>query len=68
LGSDHLGWDVCVNFIKAIFQILRNDVIGNINKFNLATLFACTIIKTHLLAQDSRNLSKLHNGIKIVKL
>ena len=33
LGSDHLGWDVCVNFIKTIFQILRNDVINNINKY-----------------------------------
>jgi hypothetical protein len=41
LGSDHLalGRDVCVNFIKTIFQILRNDVIDNINKFNLATVF-----------------------------
>jgi hypothetical protein len=35
LGSDHLGRDVCVNFIKTIFQILRNDVIDNINKFKL---------------------------------
>ena len=34
------GRDVCVNFIKTIFQILRNDVIDNINKFNLATVFA----------------------------
>ena len=33
------GRDVCVNFIKTIFQILRNDVIDNINKFNLATVF-----------------------------
>ena len=40
LGSDHLGRDVCVNFIKTIFKILRNDVIDNINKFNLATVFA----------------------------
>jgi hypothetical protein len=24
---------------KTIFQILRNDVIDNINKFNLATVF-----------------------------
>ena len=40
LGSDHLGRDVCVNFIKTIFQILCNDVIDNINKFNLATVFA----------------------------
>ena len=41
LGSDHLalGRDVCVNFIKTIIQILRNDVIDNINKFNLATVF-----------------------------
>jgi hypothetical protein len=39
LGNDHLGRDVCVNFIKTIFQILRNDVIDNINKFNLATVF-----------------------------
>jgi hypothetical protein len=37
--SEHLGRDVCVNFIKTIFQILRNDVIDNINKFNLATMF-----------------------------
>jgi hypothetical protein len=29
-----------VNFIKTIFQILRNDVIDNINKFDLATVFA----------------------------
>jgi hypothetical protein len=33
------GRDVCVNFIKTIFQILRNDVIDNINKFNLPTVF-----------------------------
>jgi hypothetical protein len=39
LGSDNLGRDVCVNFIKTIFEILRNDVIDNINKFNLATVF-----------------------------
>ena len=26
LGSDHLGRDVCVNFIKTMFQILHNDV------------------------------------------
>jgi hypothetical protein len=41
LGSDHLALDrdVCVNFIKTIFQILRNDVIDNINKFNLSTVF-----------------------------
>ena len=30
----------CLCFIKTIFQILRNDVIDNINKFNLATVFA----------------------------
>ena len=35
----HLGSNVCINFIKTIFQILRNDVIDNINKFNLATVF-----------------------------
>jgi len=29
--------DVCINFIKTLFQILRNDVIDNINKFYLAT-------------------------------
>jgi hypothetical protein len=40
LGSDHVGRDVCVNFSKTIFQIVRNDVIDNINKFNLATVFA----------------------------
>ena len=34
-----MGSDVCVNFITTIFQILRNDVIDNINKFNLATVF-----------------------------
>jgi hypothetical protein len=28
------------NQIKTIFQILHNDVIDNINKFNLATVFA----------------------------
>jgi hypothetical protein len=38
LGSDHLGRDVCVNFIKTIFQILCNDVIDNINKFHLSIL------------------------------
>jgi hypothetical protein len=27
LDCDHLGRDFCVNFIKPIFQILRNDVI-----------------------------------------
>ena len=27
-------------FKNSIFQILRNDVIDNINKFNLATVFA----------------------------
>jgi hypothetical protein len=36
-----MGSDVCVNFITTIFQILRNDVIDNINKFNLATVFEC---------------------------
>jgi hypothetical protein len=45
LGSDHLGWDVCVNFIKTIFQMLRNDVIDNINQFNLATVFARSLPK-----------------------
>jgi hypothetical protein len=52
MGSDHLGRDVCVNFVKTIFQILHNDVIvktifqilhndviDHINKFNLATMF-----------------------------
>ena len=39
LDSNHLGRDVCVNFIKTIFQILHNEVIDNINKFNLATVF-----------------------------
>ena len=34
-----MGSDVCVNFITTIFQILRNDVIDNINKFNLATVY-----------------------------
>ena len=38
MGSDHLGRDVCVNFVKTIFQILHNDVIDHINKFNLATM------------------------------
>jgi len=37
--------DVCVNFIKTLFQILRNDVIDNINKFNLATVFAIKCLK-----------------------
>ena len=37
--SEYLGRDVCVNFIKTIFQILHNDVIDNINKLNLATVF-----------------------------
>ena len=27
-------------FVLTLFQILRNDVIDNINKFNLATVFA----------------------------
>ena len=27
MGSDHLDGDVCVNFIKTIFQSLRNGVI-----------------------------------------
>ena len=36
-----MGSDVCVNFITTIFQILCNDVIDNINKFNLATVFEC---------------------------
>jgi hypothetical protein len=36
LGSDHLDRDVCVNFIKTIFQILRNvnDVIGKVQFSN----------------------------------
>jgi len=37
--------DVCVNFIKTLFQILRNDVIDNINKFKLATVFAIKCLK-----------------------
>jgi hypothetical protein len=41
LGSDHLGRDVCVNFIKTIFQILCKDVIDNINKFNLVSNCVC---------------------------
>ena len=36
----HLGRDVCVNFIKTIFQIFHNDVIDNMNNFKLATVFA----------------------------
>jgi len=34
LGSDHLDRDVCVNFIKTIFQILHNDVIDKVQFSN----------------------------------
>ena len=41
--SDHLSRDVCVNFIKTISQILRNDVLDNIIKFNLTTLLCLQV-------------------------
>ena len=40
---DHLSRDVCVNFIKTISQILHNDVIDNIIKFNLTTLLCLQV-------------------------
>jgi hypothetical protein len=43
LISDHLSRYVCVNFIKTISQILRNDVIDNIIKFNLTTLLCLQV-------------------------
>jgi hypothetical protein len=45
LGSDHFSRDVCVNFIKTIFQILRNDVTDNLKKFNLVSKYQMFIKK-----------------------
>jgi len=59
LSSDHLGRDVCVNFVKTIFQILCNDVIDNIYKFNLTNVYTKNRTSTvkeisKLKSQDSR--------------
>ena len=59
LGSDHLGRDVCVNFIKTIFQILHNDVIDNINKFNLLSNCVC---KYQMFIQKKPRTSRILSG------
>jgi hypothetical protein len=43
-------------FVLTLFQILRNDVIDNVNKFNLATVFAS--IKFKKKNRTSRILSR----------
>lgn len=32
LGSDHLGRDACVNFIKTISEVIRNDIKNDMNR------------------------------------
>lgn len=60
LGSDHLGRDACVNFIKTISEVIRNDIKNHMNRVRFISIMSDGSTDSSVTDQEAVLLRYVH--------